>query len=728
MPPVVAAIGAAVASAGGIAGIAGSLFTNLITSLVLSGLQKLIAPKPPKNSGQSLTQNSGITQQVRQPVITRKPVYGEIRRSGGLIFMGVSDTNKYLHMIIELSPHEVSEIGEVWLNDYSIPPDALDANGNVISGRYEGIIRIRKHLGTASQTADTYLMAECPQWTANHRLRGIAYIYVRLKWDQDKFPSGLPNISAWVKGKKVYDPRTTLTAYSENPALILNDYLQDPIFGLGAASSEVDETYVIAAANVCDEFVTVTNNLTVISSVDTSTSIITLVPATSTTRLFLQRADKVQLTTTGTLPTGLSTLTDYYVIPYERKTTLRVKLAATHADALSGNAVSISGAGTGTHTIVKQSEPRYAGSLVIDTEQDVGENCKEILGGMLGDLTYTGGVYKVMAGAYQTPVYSFDEGNIVSSINIVTKISMRERFNTVRGVYVSQLNDGEPTDYPQITNAAYIADDLETIVKQIDMTMTQRPHMAQRIAKVALELSRQEITWSADFDLSALRVIAGDNAYFTIEKFGWSNKVFRIKDWHFAVRDDGEASRPVVRMTLREIASANYDWNSGEETSIDPAPDTTLPDPFTVAAVIGLGISSEAVETSAGDSTFKILMTWNTSNDEFVYNGGFYEIEYKKSTADTYRPTYRIDGNFSFAEVTLAAELNTEYDIRIRAVNSLGVRSAYSSILNYLVGTSGGVGSTEDWGTFVESPSSSEDWGDFTTSPPTTTEDWGYFT
>jgi hypothetical protein len=55
----------------------------------------------------------------------------------------------------------------------------------------------------------------------------------------------------------------------------------------------------------------------------------------------------VQLTTTGTLPAGLSLLTDYWIIVTGAGT---FKLAASLADALAGTAVSFSDDGTGTHT------------------------------------------------------------------------------------------------------------------------------------------------------------------------------------------------------------------------------------------------------------------------------------------------------------------------------------------------------------------------------------------
>lgn len=57
---------------------------------------------------------------------------------------------------------------------------------------------------------------------------------------------------------------------------------------------------------------------------------------------------RVRLTTTTTLPAGLATATDYYVI---RVTDSTFKLATSYANAIAGTAINITDAGTGTHTI-----------------------------------------------------------------------------------------------------------------------------------------------------------------------------------------------------------------------------------------------------------------------------------------------------------------------------------------------------------------------------------------
>lgn len=55
-----------------------------------------------------------------------------------------------------------------------------------------------------------------------------------------------------------------------------------------------------------------------------------------------------QLTTTGTLPAGLSTASDFYIITVSSGV---LAFAASQADALAGTKIDITDGGTGTHTI-----------------------------------------------------------------------------------------------------------------------------------------------------------------------------------------------------------------------------------------------------------------------------------------------------------------------------------------------------------------------------------------
>lgn len=114
-------------------------------------------------------------------------------------------------------------------------------------------IRIVHHLGTADQAADAMLLADCPgQWTANDRLAGLTYSAVRLELDEPELQSGPPDIRLRLRGAKVYDVRTGVRAWSDNPALCTRDFLLAE-YGKAQTWQQVDDDYTLMAANVSDE-------------------------------------------------------------------------------------------------------------------------------------------------------------------------------------------------------------------------------------------------------------------------------------------------------------------------------------------------------------------------------------------------------------------------------------------------------------------------------------------
>lgn len=111
-------------------------------------------------------------------------------------------------------------------------------------------LRLRPHLGSTTEAADSVLMSAFPaKITSAHQGRGIAYLYLTLVRDPSIYPSGVGNIKVRLRGKRLFDPRTSTTVWSSNPALILRDYM---INYVGAVSGDFDSTTLNAAANECD--------------------------------------------------------------------------------------------------------------------------------------------------------------------------------------------------------------------------------------------------------------------------------------------------------------------------------------------------------------------------------------------------------------------------------------------------------------------------------------------
>mgnify|MGYP001193927301 CR=1 FL=1 len=215
----------------------------------LSFLSSALAPKPKRGGGatQAGYQVAGIG-----PAQDHAIIYGQTRVGGVIVFKETTDSNKYLHMVVAIAGHECEEITSVFFNDEVL---TLDGSGNATAPeKYNGKARVIKHLGTTTQAADNTLINESNgKWTTNHRLQGICYCYIRLEFDADAYPNGEPAISFLVKGKKVYNPNTTSTGWSDNAALCLRDYLTSDY---GLDTDDIDDTFFGAAANICDENVT----------------------------------------------------------------------------------------------------------------------------------------------------------------------------------------------------------------------------------------------------------------------------------------------------------------------------------------------------------------------------------------------------------------------------------------------------------------------------------------
>ena len=227
------------------------------TTLVVSAITRALMPRPP-------SMQEGLLTNVRQPAAPWDIIYGETRKGGTITHIeSTGDENKYLHMIVTLAGHEVAELGDIYVNDGVV---TLDENHYVTSepwvkGSTTDYIYVRKFTGASNQNiyntlsgitdGPTFLNEAGTNTASNFKGQGVACLYVRLKYDREVFASGIPNITCVVKGKKVYDPRTGVTAYSDNAALCIRDYLVSE-YGLNTPESTIDDTYFSTAATDCD--------------------------------------------------------------------------------------------------------------------------------------------------------------------------------------------------------------------------------------------------------------------------------------------------------------------------------------------------------------------------------------------------------------------------------------------------------------------------------------------
>lgn len=105
------------------------------------------------------------------------------------------------------------------------------------------------HLGDSNQSAPSNYMAV-------GGYPSMAYVDGSIKWTEE-VGSGNPTVTMLVDGRTLYDPRIKGTRFSKNPALVLMDYLTNPVYGAGQYITRemLDMDSFIDVANYCDELV-----------------------------------------------------------------------------------------------------------------------------------------------------------------------------------------------------------------------------------------------------------------------------------------------------------------------------------------------------------------------------------------------------------------------------------------------------------------------------------------
>ena len=577
--------------------IGGSLMTHFLVSVALGAALQGLAPKPTVSGT-----NRGYQTNSIGPAQDHQIIYGKMKVGGAIVFdEGTGTNNKHLHRVIAVAGHEIQSFDEIYVNDEVVTLNSQgfvtapskyvkqttdrvktgeDSDGRPIYSEvtsYDYVIRIKTHNGSPDQTADSDLVSESnSKWTNEHRLRGIAYMYARLSFDADIFPNGIPVITAVVKGKKLYDPRTGSTAWSDNPALCLRDYLTSK-YGLEENTVNIDDTLVSSAANVCDQ----TNTLA------------------STTRY----------TCNGAFTT-----------------------ASTPYDMLS-----------------------------------------ELLKSMGGSMWYAQGKWRMKPAYWTAPVMDLNEDDLRSSISVGTRHSRRDNFNVIKGTFRGEESNWQTTDYPQVTNSAFLtADNNQESVADVDLAFTDNSIEARRLALISLERNRQQLTVNGSFGLKTLELQVGDNIRLTNSRFGWTNKEFEVVSWSFGLTDGLDLQ---TQMTLRETAESVFDEVS--DGVVYERDNTLLPSPFFVPSV---GVSSSVVakifaEKLVNELTLTITSGASESIDKV-------QVQYRNQTdaGDDTKWLNVSDGPLGkFIIIDLEKGF---YEARARAVNTFGNIGEWEYLFN----------------------------------------------
>ena len=321
-------------------------------------------------------------------------------------------------------------------------------------------------------------------------------------------------------------------------------------------------------------------------------------------------------------------------------------------------------------------------NLVIDTEQKVIDNVRELLNPMRAIFTYTQGKYFLIIENIGSSQLSLNADNIIGGIKIFGE-KKNTKYNRVIGTFVNPDKEWQEdtVSFPPADDSGLPAgDQYATLLAEDNGTQLEgnftfqgitNPYQAEELCEIILRRSRNALAVEVMVTSEALNLTIGDLVDLTYSTGGFSAKQFRV--YGLSINTDS-----TVSLKLIEHQDNFYTWTSKAEAPT--IADTTLPNPNNVSAPASVTLDDQLIEYSDGVVITALDVTIGASPDSFV---DYYQVEYKLSTATDY--IIAGQGKGLFHRILNVVD-GLIYNVRVKAFNTLGVQSTYTSATRTIIG------------------------------------------
>jgi len=321
-------------------------------------------------------------------------------------------------------------------------------------------------------------------------------------------------------------------------------------------------------------------------------------------------------------------------------------------------------------------------NAVLDTSKKVLDNVRELIKGCRGYLPYIGGQYNLVIETTGSSTLSLNEDDVFGGI----KLQSENKNNKYNRVIVSFINPArnyqvDEVQFPQIDDSGYATADKHATMKaadggfllegRFDFKTITSPYQAEEMAEVILRRSRSAKTLSINASAKAYDITIGDIIDVTHSSLGYSSKLFRVVGQTF--NQDF-----TVGLSLIEHADSFYTWATKTVQASVPA--TNLPNPFNVTAPTSLTLDDQLIEYNDGTVIVALDILIGASADSFV---SYYQVEYKLSTESDYKIHAQGTG---LNQRVLNVIDQKIYNVRVKAVSSLGTSSTYVTATRTIIG------------------------------------------
>lgn len=326
----------------------------------------------------------------------------------------------------------------------------------------------------------------------------------------------------------------------------------------------------------------------------------------------------------------------------------------------------------------------YTAGYVAATDQRPVDVLTDLCAAMGGEWVYQDGKLRTKAGAWRAPVLTLDESWLLGDAPVQSQMDLArdDKVNCIRGGFYDAAQNWQSVPFQPIEPAAYIALDKGKLPTDVDYGAITFEGQAGYVSACRLRADRQGEVLQVKCNYRAWEAEPFDVINVTLARFGLVSKAYEV-------RQDGWTLDGGILLTLRETDSSVFDMDA-EFTTADPAPNTRLPDPWSVAPITGLAAASGTTHLllqQDGTIVTRVSVTWDVVADPRVIEPtGHIEVEWLPTGGSVWQ-TIRVPGDR--AQVYLIGPKDQTYILlRARAVGAVGKSVDCEQVLHFVQGKS----------------------------------------
>jgi hypothetical protein len=497
------------------------------------------------------------------------------------------DDEDFLHRIDVWCQGPIQSITNIEIDD---DPVATHKRFTQVKNNRPLFRALNKH-GSESQSMFTALSSGMSGISSSMKGNGLAWSWNSFLYTHDT-PQyyGDPKLTAKIKGLKVWDARVnpddpTVKAWSDNPALILLDYLTAD-YGKGLSYADIDTASFMTVADECDVI--------------------------------------VALPTQGVVPE--------VTIIYDREI---------------GEYIVVPAGGNNPNGNGVVSQKRFTCNIALQPDVDSKENVTEILKTFKGALPFINGKYVLSMEVASSSVMSFDDSNIVGGVTI-SYADRSKRLNQVTVKFPNSLKGykEDAVTWPKPTSTMYntlLAEDSgEKLTTEAKLSGVTSYSQAEDLAEFMVRDSRNQQMIVFKTQPLALQLEPNDIIQVTTDSLDYTDRLYRVRSVKLG-------TDLTVEVAAQEYDPTVYPWYDGDaEPAPEYVGNSIFDEPNAVTGLTLTADSIENTDGTAISSilvSWAVIESGTSSVDQiYVGHKSSIDADYTWSTLPAEAVSYSIAG------------------------------------------------------------------------------------